>query len=214
MSFVTIDFETFYDNETGFKKQNTEEYLRDPRFHVIGMGIKENGGETEWLTGEDIGKRLSSIDWNTSALLCHNAMFDGAILSWHYDIRPAFIYDTLCMARAIHGVDAGGSLAALAQRYALGEKGSEVVNAFGKAINDFTPDELAAYGEYCKNDVELTRALFEKLAPGFPTLEYDLIDLTIRMFTEPKLRLDDALLVDRLEEVREEKKALLNTLME
>lgn len=213
MSFVTLDFETFYDNETGFKKQNTEEYLNDPRFHAIGVGIKIDDGETKWFAGSDIRPALNSIDWSSSAVLCHNAIFDAAILSWHYDIRPAFIYDTLCMARAIHGVDAGGSLSALAQRYALGEKGSEVVNAFGKGYHDFTPDELAAYGKYCINDVELTYALFDKLAPGFPDSEYELIDMTIRMFTEPTLRVEDALLVERLDDIRDEKRGLLGDLM-
>ena len=166
MSFITIDFETFYDNECGFKKQNTEEYINDPRFHVIGMGIKVDDDPTQWYTGSAVRAVLDRIDWEESAVLCHNALFDCAILSWHYGVRPAYIYDTLCMARAVHGVDAGGSLAALAQRYALGEKGSEVVNAFGKGLYDFTPDELTAYGEYCKNDVELCYALFHKLMEG------------------------------------------------
>ena len=166
MSFITIDFETFYDNECGFKRQNTEEYINDPRFHVIGMGIKVDDGETQWYTGSAVRAVLDRQDWEESALLCHNAMFDAAILSWHFGYRPAFIFDTLCMARAIHGVDAGGSLAALAQRYALGAKGTEVVNAFGKGLHDFTPEELAAYGEYCKNDVELTYKLFHKLMEG------------------------------------------------
>lgn len=214
MSFITLDFETFYDNETGFKKQNTEEYINDPRFHVIGVGIKVDDGETKWYSQlGGVASALNGIDWSSSAVLCHNAMFDAAILSWHYGVRPAFIFDTLCMARAIHGVDAGGSLAALAQRYALGEKGSEVVNAFGKGYHDFTPDELAAYGEYCKNDVELTYALFHKLAPGFPDSEYELIDMTIRMFTEPTLRVEDALLVERLDDIRDEKHGLLGDLM-
>ena len=215
MSFITIDFETFYDNECGFKKQNTEEYINDPRFHVIGVGIKIDDAEPYWIAGTPsaIEEEFFKIDWANSAVLCHNALFDEAILSWRYGVRPAFIYDTLCMARAVHGVDAGGSLAALAQRYALGEKGTEVVNAFGKTIHDFTPDELTAYGKYCKNDVELTYALFHKLAQGFPEPEFDLIDMTVRMFTEPKLRLNDALLVERLEEVREEKRQLLSSLM-
>lgn len=214
MSFITIDFETFYDNECGFKKQNTEEYINDERFHVVGVGIKVDDGNTEWHTGDAVRLALDAIDWGDSAVLCHNAMFDAAILSWCYGIRPAFIYDTLCMARAIHGVDAGGSLKALAERYALGEKGTEVVNAFGKRLEDFTSAELAAYGEYCKNDVELTYALFHKLAQDFPESECDLIDMTIRMFTEPKLRLDDALLVERLEQVKQEKQGLLAGLMQ
>lgn len=214
MSFITLDFETFYDNECGFKKQTTEEYINDPRFHVIGVGIKIDDGETKWYTGNAVRAVLDQQDWEESAVLCHNAQFDCAILAQHYGIHPAFIFDTLCMARAIHGVDAGGSLAKLAERYALGEKGTEVVNAFGKGLYDFTPEELAAYGEYCKNDVELTYALFQRLGGGFPQSEYCLIDMTIRMYTQPVLKLDDALLVDRLEEVRNEKRGLLAGLMQ
>ena len=118
------------------------------------------------------------------------------------------------MARAVHGVDAGGSLAALAKRYALGEKGVEVVNAFGKRLQDFTIEQLLRYGQYCLNDVELTYKLFHKLAQGFPESELNLIDMTIRMFTEPKLVIDDALLVERLEQVKNEKHGLLGGLMQ
>lgn len=214
MSFITIDFEAFYSKEVGFSKQTNEEYLNDPQFQPIGMGIKIDDGETEWVTLGNIQATLDRIDWSKAAVLCHNAMFDCSILSWHFGVRPAFIYDTLCMARAIHGVDAGGSLKALAERYSLGQKGDEVINALGKRYQDFSEEELARYGEYCKNDVNLTYDLFNILAQGFPESEMQLIDMTLRMYTQPTLRLDDALLVERLEEVREEKKALLHSLME
>ena len=216
MSFVTLDFETYYSDECGFKKQTTEEYIRDDRFQVIGVAIKVDDGEPEWIAGTPnaIEQRLHSIDWEDSAVLCHNALFDAAILSWRYNIQPAFIFDTLCMGRAVHGVDAGGSLAAMAKRYALGEKGTEVVNAMNKRLEDFSPEDLARYGEYCVNDVELTYALFNKLAPGFTDSELKLIDITVRMFTQPTLYLNDALMVDRLENVRAQKKQLLGTLME
>jgi DNA polymerase len=155
------------------------------------------------------------LDWGNSALLCHNMMFDGAILAWKYGIVPAMYYDTLCMARAIHGVDAGGSLKALAERYNLGVKGTEVVDALGKRRADFTPEQLAAYGRYCVNDVDLTFKLFGSLLSGyFPQDELDLIDMTLRMYTQPVLEVDDALLVDRLEQVRAQKKELLSGLMD
>lgn len=213
MSFITLDFETYYGKDIGFKTQTNEEYLNDSRFQVIGVGIKHDDDRTRWVTGYHIQDELNLIDWTETAVLCHNALFDCAILAWHYDIRPAYIFDTLCMARAVHGVDAGGSLAALAQRYALGQKGDEVVNALGKRYEDFTPSELAAYGEYCKNDVELTYALFHKLSIGFPQSELDLIDMTLRMYTQPVFRVDDALLVDKLEQVRNDKRELLKGLV-
>jgi DNA polymerase len=152
-------------------------------------------------------------DWSDAALLCHNTMFDGCVLSWHFGITPKLYLDTLCMARAIHGVEAGGSLKALAVRYELGVKGTEVDDAIGKRRVDFTPTDLAQYGEYCKNDVQLTFDLFGELASIFPEDELKLIDMTLRMFIEPAFYVDDALLVARLDELRQEKSDLLKALM-
>jgi DNA polymerase len=217
MSFVTLDFETYYAKDFSLSRMTTEEYIRDPRFEVIGVSVKIDDGEPEWFSGTkaEVKAYLDKIDWANSALLCHNMLFDGAILAFTYGIVPAKYFDTLCMARAIHGVDAGGSLKALAERYQLGEKGTEVINALGKYRKDFTPEDLARYGAYCINDTQLTFKLFNALlAEGFPTSELHLIDMTLRMYTQPVLRINDALLVDRLDEIRQEKAALLRSLMD
>lgn len=214
MSIITIDFETYYDKDYSLSKMTTEEYINDSRFEVIGMGIKVDDDPTKWFTGDDVGRALHEvINWSEHAILCHNTLFDGAILAWKYGVKPGMWFDTLSMARAIHGVDAGGSLAKLVTRYGLGEKGTEVINALGKRATDFTAAELHRYGEYCKNDADLTYKLFNILAQGFPDNEFSLIDMTLRMYTEPTLQVDDALLVDRLEEIKQDKSDLLAALM-
>ena len=216
MSLITLDFETYYAKGLGFRTQTTEEYVRDRRFEVIGVGVKIDDTPSVWVTGthDEIGKYLSTLPWDTSAVLCHNMLFDGCVLSWHFKVVPSFMLDTLCMARAIHGVDAGGSLKALATRYEIGMKGDEVLAAEGKKRLDFTEEELARYGEYCKNDVDLTYKLFTILSVGFPENELALIDMTLRMFTHPVLTVDDVLLQDRAVELYEEKLALLEALMD
>jgi DNA polymerase I-like protein with 3'-5' exonuclease and polymerase domains len=216
MNLITLDFETYYDGKIGlgFRTQTTEEYINDPRFEVVGVGVQFEKEAPMWISGThaELKEYFRTINWETTALLCHNALFDGAILNWIFGITPHFILDTLCMARALHGVDVKGSLASLAERYQLGVKGEEVIHAEGKRRVDFTEAELARYGEYCKNDVALTHALFRKLSVGFPPDEFHLIDMTIRMFTEREFKVDDALLVERLEELRAEKLALLGAL--
>lgn len=216
MSLITLDFETYYGDKFGFKTMTTEEYIRGDQFEVIGVSVKVDNDESVWHTGtrEEVRKALQSYNWKDSALLCHNTLFDGAILHWWFGITPDIYLDTLCMARAIHGVDAGGSLAALAERYKIGVKGDEVVNAYNKHRLDFTPEDLERYGEYCRNDVELTHKLFYLLAPLVPSDEINLIDMTLRMFTHPKLYVDDALLVERLDTMRQQKHDLLGTLKE
>jgi len=212
MSIITIDFETFYDRSFSLSKMTTEEYVRDLGFEVIGVAVKVDDGEPCWCSGtrNQISKFLDQFPWDTSVAVAHNAMFDMAILNWHFDIRPKRIADTLSMLRALDGPDAGNSLAKAAERYGLGVKGDEVINALGKRRLDFAPEELARYGLYCVNDVELTYDLFKRLVDGFPTVELRLIDLTIRMFTEPVLGLDTAVLTKHLAEVQEKKEKLLS----
>jgi DNA polymerase len=216
MNIITLDFETFYDDEIGFKKQTTEEYVRDKSFEVIGVGVKVNERESVWFSGthKEIAEYLSTFDWDNSVLLCHNTLFDGAILYWKFGIKPHYFLDTLSMARAIHGVEAGGSLASLAERYKIGVKGDEVVQAKGKRRADFDQDELSRYGMYCCNDVELTLKLFLILTANFPEDELDLIDLTLRMYIYPTLCIDDAMLQNRLTEMEEERNELLRGLMD
>ena len=216
MNLITLDFETFYEQGFSLSNLTTEEYIRDERFQVIGVGVKIDDQETKWITGSHnyIKTKLMEINWNEAILLCHNTQFDGAILSFIFNIVPAIYLDTLGMARAKHGVDVGGSLAALVERYQLGKKGTEVVDAKGKRVEDFTAEDLKQYGEYCKNDVNLTYKLYNVLAQDFPANELKLIDITIRMYTQPRLCLDDALLSSRLEDIQKEKDELLSALME
>jgi DNA polymerase len=211
MNILTIDFETYYDKEFSLSKMTTEEYVRDDRFEVIGVSAALNDSAPEWFSGthKEVSQWLSQFDWPNLFVLAHNTQFDGAILSWRFGIKPKGWLDTLCMARAKHGVDAGGSLKALAERYELGVKGNEVVNALGKRRADFSPEDLSKYANYCANDVVLTFALFNRLCERFPTRELRVIDLTLRMFIEPTLELNLPLLESHLESVKEKKAALL-----
>tara|TARA_R110002020_G_scaffold79165_5_gene198673 strand:- start:1793 stop:3607 length:1815 start_codon:yes stop_codon:yes gene_type:complete len=216
MKIITLDFETYYSKECGFSKLTTEEYVRDKQFEIIGVSIKIDQGETVWFSGtkKDTQRFLNGFDWDNAVAIAHNAMFDMAILNWHFDIRPSKIADTLSMAKAIHGTEVSGSLAALAQHYGLGEKGTEVMDAIGKRRLDFTKTELQSYAQYCINDTELTYKLFVELIQEFPISELDLIDLTIRMFTEPAIELDAAILTTHLTLVRSTKDKLMESITE
>jgi DNA polymerase I-like protein with 3'-5' exonuclease and polymerase domains len=213
MNLITLDFETYYTTkDLGFKTQTTEEYVRDPRFEVVGVAVKVNNEPTQWCSDslDEIDLWLHQFDWDNSMVIAHNAMFDMAILNWHFDIRPKAIADTLSMARAINGIEVGNSLKKLAVHYELGVKGEEVLQAVNLRRRDFTEQQLAEYGAYCRNDVDLTYDLFLTLLPMFQKVELKLIDLTIRMFTEPQLRLDESLLQQHLVEVKNRKKLLLD----
>lgn len=211
MRIITLDFETFYSKEFSLSKLTTEAYIRDPQFQVIGFAYKINDESAKWVTGDDdkIADALHSLNIPSSYLIAHNAAFDGAILAWHYKLFPKFYLDTLSMARPVTGHSVGGSLAKLAKHFELGEKGTEVVNALGLRREDFPPDQLYQYGNYCKNDVELTYELYHRLRKFNPPKELYIQDLMLRMFTDPVLELDSDLLTKHLGNVQLKKAQLL-----
>ena len=212
MRVITIDFETYYSREYSLSKMTTESYIRDPRFEVIGVGIKVDDNPPDWYSGDNVGRFLNSLDYSKDAIVAHNTVFDGAILSWVYGIKPKFWFDTLSMARPFHHSTVGGSLKALANHYNLGQKGDEVIQALGKNRKDFSPQELDRYADYCLQDVNLTYELYKKLKVRVPVSELMIIDQTIRMYTEPSIVLDRKVLEQHLHKVREDKRKLIQSL--
>lgn len=211
MQFFTLDFETAYTKAYSLSKMSTAAYIEDDQFEVIGVSVKKNDEPSRWFSGthKEIKHWLDSFPWDKSALVAHNAVFDATILAERFDIKPKVIYDTLSMARAIHGTEVGGSLKVLADHYGVGEKGTEVLDAIDKRRLDFTKEELDAYGKYCANDTDLTWEIFLRMLPHFKKKELKLIDITIRMHSEPMLHVDAHILYKSLAEIKDRKEKAL-----
>ena len=212
MKLITIDFETYYSQDFGFSCLTTEEYVRGPQWETIGFSYKIDNGETRWVPKPYVTSVLASIDWSDAMVVCQNTAFDGAVMAWHYGINPLVWVDIMGMSRAMYPHEKSHSLKSQAERAGIGVKGDEVNAAKGKRYADFTAYELARYGEYCNNDVDLTYTLFMLyMSRGFPKQELKLLDLTLRMFIQPVLELDVKRLTEHLMAVQESKAALLAT---
>jgi len=213
-AIVTVDFETRWDSkEYTLSKMTTEEYIRDKRFKAFGACLHDYGSDKtiQWYRGDELPRILSTYNWKETALLAHNAQFDVSILSWKYGIKPAFIFDTLSMARALRGVEVGNSLARLAEDFGLPPKGKAVYSTDGlDEIHDRNIERELE--EYCKHDVYLCEQIYERLAHGYPIKELRLIDMTLRMYTEPLLELDQRMLIEALTDERDKREGLLQRL--
>ena len=188
LSLLTLDFETYFDSKYSLTKLTTMEYVADERFQFWGVGLKFEDEPAEWYGKDDLSV-LYDIDWENTALLCQNTLFDGYILYQKFGIRPAYYLDTAAMARGLDPLKSA-RLKDLAVRFFPEDeamrKGEELVNA--KGIYDLPPDVEEQIAGYCIQDVELTYAIFNVMQ--FPTSELDIIDLTTQMFCLPKLHLD------------------------
>ena len=157
MDILTVDFETFYSSEFSLTKMQTDAYILDRRFEVIGVCVAVNDDEPEWFSGtyEETQRWLNRYDWRHSAARCHNTMFDGFILTQKFGIRPFLWMDTVAQARMLHPWLTSHSLASMAKFYKLPDKGTAVVDALGKRREDFTPEQLQEYADYCMHDTNL-----------------------------------------------------------
>jgi DNA polymerase len=191
MRFVTLDFETEYSDDYTLSNLTTEAYIRDPRFKALGAAIKWRPQEDPiWYDEPKLRQVLKDEDWSDVALICHHSHFDGLILAHHYGVRPRLHVCTLSMARLLIGNHLSVALSALAKYYQLEAK-SVPYNLFkGKHWAELTPAEQELLAAGCCHDVELTWQVFATLSKQFPREEFEVVDTTVRMFTEPVLRAD------------------------
>ena len=197
MNYLTLDFETYYDKEINLKKLTTQAYVMHPQMEVLMVSAKFNEDPVQIIDGEQIPTFFATVDWSNTAVIAHNAVFDGSILYWRYGVRPAMLIDTMSMAQAL-GVPTIAGSASLATcirllqeaGYAVPPKGTEVLDALGKRRADFTPQQWVAYREYCKNDTDITWFLFKVLRQYLTDEEMRFQDIILRCYTEPRLTVD------------------------
>ena len=212
---IVLDYETSWGRgvKLGFSCQTNEEYVRDPRFKAWGLSWKylDSAEPAVWVTRKDLPKFFASIDWSRTAVIAQNALFDVSITVWRYNVRPAFIFDTLSMGRALFGVEVGNSLKKLAERFGLPPKG-DGLSPSENILDELPADVEATLADYCCHDTWLCEQIFLRMIPGYPAKELRLIDMTLRMYTNACLELDREMLVKALSEEGEKREGLLKKL--
>ena len=197
---VILDFETYYSDEysLALSAYNMSEYVRDEQFLIHGVGIQAAGYAPYWIAGHDEAlKECQALDLWDRPVGAHNTAFDGFILHEHADIHIGRYCDTLSMARATMGHHISHSLDSVAQVLGVGKKLDGLANTKGKRY--LTPDELKKLSIYCMNDSRLCMGVFQKLLRYMPEAEMKLIDITLRMFCDPRLLVDIPLATNTLE---------------
>jgi len=217
MDIWTVDFETYYDKSYSLSKMSTEEYICDPRFSLMMVGVKKNADASRvysFNTLEEYDQLFTAMNLRGSAMLCHNTQFDGLILAILFGIVPAILLDTLGMAQALLKPKYRSiSLANCLKNLDLGvQKGTYVGNMLGRTLASLSAAELKKYAEYCRDDCDGEWALFQHFVPQLPRRELEIIDLTLRMYLEPIFELDKDTLTHVLSDTIDSKQALLDQL--
>ena len=209
---LTLDAETYFDDSYSLSKLTTEHYVRKTCFECHGWAVKFDNKPAVWWQHSDAVYNFKKIDWHEVFIVAHHAQFDLFILNYHYGIKPKFIFDTLSMGRLLLGNHLSVSLESLARHFNLQPK-TVPYNLFkNKHWHELTPAVQQQVAAGACHDVELTWRLFNILGKNFPREEYEVIDATVRMFTEPVLRGDVDLLAQLWESEALKKEERLRSL--
>lgn len=197
-----VDFETHYSQQYSLRvpSLSTTDYIRDDRFEAQCVSVwHETWAEPVTVPGWDIEALLNEIDWTNTAFIAHNCQFDGLIATHHYGIQPCFWIDTISMYRMLHGVDVPAALFAAGPMYGFEgkAKAKALEDVKGLRLADMPPELLALLMEYNASDTFQTMGIYNKMRPSIPDDEMRIIDLTVSMYTEPVLELDQ----ERLEQL-------------
>jgi DNA polymerase len=191
---IGLDFETYWaaDYSLSLKKYNTSEYVRDPQFLIHGCGFQEVGKSAYWIEGHDASlKHCQTLGLDQRSVVAHNMAFDGFILHEHGGVHVGQYCDTLGMARATMGHHIKHNLNNVGELLGFGGKTQGLAET--KGLRVLPPHIMTQLGIYCMTDVELCMKIFHALSEYMPDDEMKLIDITARMFCDPRLLVDTEL---------------------
>jgi len=198
---LLLDFETYFDADYHLGKDkkalSTIEYITDPRFEFIGLGIQgfnvpRLGSEPRFCGGSNVPRVVEGLRkylgkaYQNCTVVSYGP-FDPTILARHFEIYPPYTIDILDLTRYF---DARMShkLKDVAPLFGLTAKGD---------TNQFKGQHWAemdheAMKEYCLQDVALETDLFQRLLPIIdnPKFELDLAQHTLNLYLKPTLNLD------------------------
>lgn len=208
-----VDMETFFDSEYTLKKMAMTEYIRDARFEAQTCAVRLGRRTMKAVGSGDIRTMLGDIDWSRTAFCAHHAQFDGLIATHHFGVYPAFWLDTLSMARVVYGVDSSHALGPLCERFGRKGKvhGQALKDVQGIRLVDMSYRQSANLSEYNGDDAEDAAFAFEKLRPFVTEEELRVIDMTVRMYAEPVLVIDEERVQRAYADECERKAKLLET---
>jgi hypothetical protein len=205
---VVADLECFYDpkNTRGDKKLNgeddpytlskmtTEAYVRDRRWNMHGVAMKWSAGTSAiWYDEREFRYIVKNEDWSDVFLVSHHANFDHLAFSHHYDIHPRMSGCTLSMARLRLGNHISVSLDSVRSQFGIPAKTTPYGLMEGRYWADMDQATRQLVADGAIDEVESIWKIFGMLmAGGFPPEELDVVDSTIKMFTEPELLGDSA----------------------
>ena len=201
---VVVDFETFFDANYTLKKMSSIEYIEDPRFDWLSVGLKSlaepmpggferyfekpeivDGTFKQFITGPWFGRFAHNVTW-----LIQNARFDAVVFKQKFGLVPPFILDLIDIDRQL-SPRSPHDLGSMAEAEDLIPKGetAQFKGVTWEGMGDSQRENLRVYNlRDCRAEAEL----FKRKIPLIeaPTTEIPLMRHTLKMCLNAQLDFD------------------------
>ncbi len=222
---VTLDFETYFDDEYSMKKMSTVEFVTDSRFKFTGVGIFESKLPFDdphncvFWSADKVANRMKTLqneygkNLEGCTVVGQNLMFDCLMLSCHFGIIPKYTVDILNLARH-EDSKRRNDLKHLCIYYETSVQKGDTQQFKGLTYRHMSPSTKKKLADYCRDDVIAETELFRLLLPKFsnPELELRVAHHTLLMYLRPLLEIDFQLAKELILAMQIELTTILNNI--
>lgn len=196
-----IDIETY--SPVDLAKAGVYKYTEHPEWRILMCSWAQDDGPVRRAEGHEAILQIPGLFDDRVLKVAHNASFERINLSrlrgGRGFLSPSTFFDTAALARA-WGLPASLKDFALAMgAEEKDEAGTRLINLFSKpgrkgerVLPSTRPDDWAAFGAYCDQDVETMRDAAKRLGLGFPRGERKVYEVD-QLINDRGVRVDLAL---------------------
>jgi DNA polymerase len=215
-----IDFETFWGTKYSLTTQGMSytDFVCDERFQVHGAAIIIDDSTPRFLDNHELHNLFQIIEHGRAMgqrwkVVCHNMLFDGAIMYIHYGTVFDEYFCTLAMVDAIYQGAISSSLDSAMKTLLGWPSGKTDIIKEIKNIRteDLTVEQWIDLKKYGMDDIRATHQLFTRYAPMLPVEEHQIMDHLLKMFCDPKLVFNGKTLLEACEEADAEREQMVES---
>lgn len=194
---LVIDFESYFDQDYGFNKLSTIEYITDERFDFTGVGTALDG-KFHFAPGPDVANRMEWLqiiygsNLSEVTIVAKNCKYDITVLTTKFNIMPLYVIDVDDLLRHFDS-RMSHKMKDVTKLFRLQAKG-ETKQFKGFHYEEMDTEMREALSTYCLNDIDIEVKLFEKLLPMMTCHELEIPSArsNLQLYLEPHFKFDFA----------------------
>jgi DNA polymerase len=219
MDELFIDFESFWGTKYSLRSPGMSytDYICDDKFQVHGVAVILNRGAPDFMRPDEFEDFLKSFFLRPEQrrrkvkVICHNVLFDGAILRLLFDFVADEYFCTLAMVDAMYQGGIGSGLDECMKKLLGWDAGKSDILAQIKDVRteDITPEQWDELAKYAKSDIRATYELYTKFGICLPEEEHRIMSILLKMFCDPILEFDEKTLQEACREADAEREEMM-----